>query len=74
MHTADSNSLKAIRCSDMPGMFIKIEIYVTADIIFEEPQAKASGSEWVTRWFTVTVVACLTDGIEIDEDKTSVRF
>lgn len=69
---SDNLEVKAIRCSDMPGMFIKIEIYVTADIIFEEPQAKASGSERVTRWFTVTVVACLTDGIEIDVDKTSV--
>ncbi len=69
----DNLVVKSIRCTDMPDPFIKIEVNLTADIVMMGLGTKTYEADRKTRWFTVTVVACLRNGMEIKDDQTKVK-
>lgn len=70
----DNLMVKSIRCTDMPDPFIKIEINVTADIIMLGLGKKKYEADRKTRWFTVTVIACLKDGtMTLNENETRIK-
>ncbi len=69
---ADNLEVKFVRCTDMPESFIKIEINLTADIVVRDTENMYSEIDRKQRLFTVVVVACLEDGMEIVEDQTNV--
>ncbi len=66
-------NVKSIRCTDMPDPFVKIEVNLTADIVMMGLGTKSYEADRKTRWFTVTIVACLRDGMEIKKDQTSIK-
>ncbi|KSV58132.1 helix-turn-helix domain-containing protein [Acetivibrio ethanolgignens] len=69
----DNLSVKSLRCTDMPDPFVKIAVNLTADIITMGLGTKKYEADRKTRWFTVTIVACLRDGMEIKEDQTTIE-
>lgn len=69
----DHLSVKSLRCTDMPDPFVKIAVNLTADIVTMGLGKKEYEADRKTRWFTVTIVACLRDGMEIKEDQTKVE-
>ena len=70
----DNLMVKSIRCTDMPDPFIKIEINATADIIMLGLGKKKYEADRKTRWFTVTVIACLKDGtMALNENETRIK-
>lgn len=69
----DNLSVKSLRCTDMPDPFVKIAVNLTADIVTMGLGKKEYEADRKTRWFTVTIVACLRDGMEIKEDQTRVE-
>lgn len=67
----DNLMVKSIRCTDMPDPFIK---NVTADIIMLGLGKKKYEADRKTRWFTVTVIACLKDGtMTLNENETRIK-
>lgn len=64
--------IKSVRCSDMPGSYLKIEINLTAEIVTYGLGTKQYVADRKVRWFTVSVIACLKSGFEIINDKTNV--
>ncbi len=69
----DHLSVKSIRCTDMPDPFVKIAVNLTADIVTLGLGTKRYEAERKTRWFTVNIVACLRNGMEIKDDQTTVQ-
>lgn len=69
----DNLSVKSLRCTDMPDPFVKIAVNLTADIVTMGLGTKKYEADRKTRWFTVTIVACLRDGMEIKEDQTTIE-
>ena len=69
----DNLIVKSIRCTDMPDPFIKIEVNLTADIVMLGLGKKRYEAERKTRWFTVTIVACLRDGMTFNEQEIRIK-
>lgn len=66
-------SVKSLRCNDMPGPFVKIDVNLTADIVMLGLGTKKYEADRKTRWFTVHIVANINNGMVIDESKTSTE-
>ncbi len=65
--------VRSLRCTDMPDPFVKIEVNLTADIVMMGLGTQKYEADRKTRWFTVTIVACLRDGMEIRNEQTTVK-
>ena len=66
-------SVKSLRCNDMPGPFVKIDVNLTADIVMLGLGTKKYEADRKTRWFTVHIAANINNGMVIDESKTSIE-
>lgn len=66
----DSLDIKSLKCNDLPGQFVKIDVNLTADIVMLGLGTKKYEANRKTRWFTVHLKANLRNGMEIIQDET----
>lgn len=69
----DKLEIKSLRCVDMPGLFMKIDINVTADIVTMGPGKQKYEAGRKNRWFSVHTVVDLRTGFEFIDEKTRVE-
>ncbi len=62
--------IKSLKCNDLPGPFVKIDVNLTADIVTLGLGTKKYEADRKTRWFTVHLKANLRDGMELLKDET----
>lgn len=66
---ADLN-IKSLKCNDLPGSFVKIDVNLTADIVTLGLGTKKYEADRKTRWFTVHLKANLRNGMELLKAET----
>lgn len=69
----DNLSIKSVKCNDMPGPFVKVDVNLTADIVMLGLGSKKYEADRKTRWFTVHMPLDLRDGSVLDKEKTRVE-
>lgn len=69
----DNLEIKSLKCHDLPGPFVKIDVNLTADIITFGLGTKKYEAERKTRWFIICLKVNLRNGMELIEEETTTK-